>query len=146
MYMISYYQTTLSLQMASTICTLINLICVIPLYLKLGLAMRSKTFGLLFPTFQERRTMMQMQNHVKNKLNWNGCLTKKCLQKLFLTQCPSTSCKEQTTPSSQQAESGSLHNIRQKSGATSLSAESLKIIQQSRCPSTTKRCGSYIEK
>ena len=29
---------------------------------------------------------MQMQNHAKNKPNWNGCLTKKNLQKLFQFQ------------------------------------------------------------
>ena len=26
---------------------------------------------------------MQIQNHAKNELNWNGCLTKKCLPKIF---------------------------------------------------------------
>ena len=77
----SCYQTKQLLYMASTICTLINLMCVIPLYLKFGLGLRVKTFGLLLPTFQERRTMMQMQNHAKNKLKCNGCLTKK----LFLS-------------------------------------------------------------
>ena len=40
--MLSCYQTTLPLYMASTICTLINLICVIPLYLKFGLGLRTK--------------------------------------------------------------------------------------------------------
>ena len=34
---------------------------------------------------RKRRAMMQMQNHAKNKLNWNGCLTKNVLQKLFLS-------------------------------------------------------------
>ena len=62
---LSCYQTTLLLYMASTICTLINLICVSPLYLKLGLGLRAKAFGLLLTTFQERRTIMQMQNHAK---------------------------------------------------------------------------------
>ena len=51
----------------------------------LCLGMRTKTFELLLPTFQERRIRIQMQNHAKNKLNWNGCLTKKVLQKLFLS-------------------------------------------------------------
>ena len=53
MHMLSCYQTTLLLYMASTICTLINVICVIPLYLKFGLRLRIKTFGLLLPTFQD---------------------------------------------------------------------------------------------
>ena len=35
---------------------------------------------------------------------------------------PSTFCKEQTTTSSQQAESTSFHDIRQNPGATNLSA------------------------
>ena len=52
-----------------------NLSCVIPLYLKFGLRLRIKTFGLLLPTSQERRTMIQMQNHAKNEVNWNGCFT-----------------------------------------------------------------------
>ena len=69
--------------MASTICTLINLICVIPLYLKFGLWLRIKTFGLLLPTFQERRTIIQMQNRAKNKLIWNGRLTKKMFTKII---------------------------------------------------------------
>ena len=31
----------------------------------IGLGLRKKKFELLLPTFQERRTMMQMQNHAK---------------------------------------------------------------------------------
>ena len=84
--MLSCYQTSLLLYMASTKYTLFNLICVIPLYLKFGLGLRTKTFGLLLPTFQERRTMMQMHNHAKSKPYWRGCLTKKFLQKLFKFQ------------------------------------------------------------
>ena len=52
--------------MVSAIFTLINLIYIIPLYLKFGLGLIIKAFGLLRPTFAERRTMMQMQNHAKN--------------------------------------------------------------------------------
>ena len=74
--MLNYCQTTLLLYMTSTICTLINLSCVIPLYLKFRLGLRIKTFGLLLPTFQERRTMMQMQNHPPKKM---------FLQKFFLS-------------------------------------------------------------
>ena len=66
MHMLSCYQTTLPLYMVSTIFTLINLIYVIPLYLKFGLGLTIKAFGLLRPTFTERRTIMQMQNHAKN--------------------------------------------------------------------------------
>ena len=77
------YQTTLLLYMVSTICTEVNLICIIPLYLKFGFGLRMKTFGLLLPTFQKRRTMMQMQNHAKNKLNLNGCSTKKNFTKII---------------------------------------------------------------
>ena len=62
------------------------------------------------------------------------------------TNPPSASCKEQTTHSSQQAESASLHDIRQKLGAANLPAESIRIIQQSRRPSTTKRYDNYIGK
>ena len=79
---VSCYQTTLLLYMASITCTLINLNCVIP-YLKFGLGLRIKTFGLLLPTFQEKRTIMQMQNHAKNKLKWNGCLTKNFYKNYF---------------------------------------------------------------
>ena len=82
---LSCFQTTLLLYMALTICTLINLICVISLYLKFGLALWTKSFALLLPTFKKRRTMMQMRNHAKSKLNWNGCLTKKFSQELFLS-------------------------------------------------------------
>ena len=59
---------------------------------------------------------------------------------------PSTFCKEQTTTSSQQAESTSFHDIRQNPGATNLSAESIRIIQQSRGPPTTKIYDNYIGK
>ena len=84
--MLSCYQTTLLLYMASAICTLISLISVIPLCLKFGLGLRvKKKFGLLLPAFQERRTMMQMQNHARNKQNWNECLTKTFLHKLSLS-------------------------------------------------------------
>ena len=69
-HMLSCYQTTLPLYMASTICTLINLICVIPLYLKYGLGVRIKSFGLLLLAFQERQTMMLMQNHQKANQRW----------------------------------------------------------------------------
>ena len=82
---LSCFQTTLLLYMALTICTLINLICVISLYLKFGLALWTKSFALLLPTFKKRRTMMQMRNHAKSKLNWNGCLTKNFSQELFLS-------------------------------------------------------------
>ena len=51
---INCYQTKLLLYMTSATCTLINLICVIPLYLKFGPGMRTKTFGILLPPFQER--------------------------------------------------------------------------------------------
>ena len=64
----------------------------------------------------------------------------------FYQNPPSTSCKEQTTPSSQQDESVSLYDIRRNPGATNLSAESIRIIQQGRGPSTTKRCDNYIGK
>ena len=42
--------------LAPTKFTLINLICAIPLYLEFGIGLRKKKFGLLLPTFQERRT------------------------------------------------------------------------------------------
>ena len=41
------------------------------------------TFNLKKTMKRKRRAMMQMQNHAKNKLNWNGCLTKKCLTKII---------------------------------------------------------------
>ena len=62
--LLSYNTTT---YMAST---LINLIFIIP-YLKSGIVVRA--FGLLPPTFQEKRTMMQIQNRTKDKPIWNGC-------------------------------------------------------------------------
>ena len=65
---------------------------------------------------------------------------------MFLQKPPSTSCKQQTTPSSQQVESASLYDIRQNPGATNLSAESIRIIQQSRRSSITKRYDNYIGK
>ena len=74
MHMQSCNQTTLLVYMASTICSLSYLSCVITFYLKLGFEMAIKQVGLLIPTFQEKRTMMQMQNHAKNKWNWNGYL------------------------------------------------------------------------
>ena len=64
----------------------------------------------------------------------------------FYQNPPSTSCKEHTTPSSQQAESASFHDIRQKPGAANLSAESIRIIQQNRHPSKIKRYDNYIGK
>ena len=81
--MLSCYHTSLLLYMASTKYTLFNLICVIPLYLKFWLGLRTKTFWLLLPTFQERRTMMQMHNHAKSKPYWRGCLTKKIFTKII---------------------------------------------------------------
>ena len=39
-----------------------------------------------------------------------------------------------------------MHDISQNPGATNLSAESIRIIQQSRRPSTTKRYDNYIGK
>ena len=81
--MLSSYQTTPLLYMILTICALINLIFAIPLYLKSGVCLRIETLGLLLPTFQERRTIMEMQNHAENKLNWNGCLTKKNFTKII---------------------------------------------------------------
>ena len=81
--MLSCYQTTLLLYMASTICTLINLICVIPLYLKFGLRLRIKTFGILLPTSQEKRTMMQMQNHAKKQTELEWMFNQKIFTKII---------------------------------------------------------------
>ena len=83
MHMLSCYQTTLLLYMASTICTLIDLICVNPLYLKFGFRLRTKTFGLLLPTFQERRTMMQIENHTKKQTELEWMLNQKILIKII---------------------------------------------------------------
>ena len=68
--------------------------------------------------------------------NWSTQPWYSLLIKLLIP--PSTSRKEQITPSSQQAESFSLHDIRQNPGARKLSAETNRIIQQRRRPSTTK--------
>ena len=83
MHMLSCCQTTLPLYMASTICTLINLICAIPLYLRFGLGLRIKIFGLLLPRFQETRTMMQMQNHTKKQTELEWMLDPKIFMKII---------------------------------------------------------------
>ena len=101
MHVLSCYQATLLLYMASKICTLINLIYAIPLYLKFGL--RAKTFGLLLTTFHGRRIMMQMQNHTHKKTELKSMLNQKHITKILAsistrsrlicikTQCPTTS-------------------------------------------------------
>ena len=83
MHMLSCYQTTILLYMASTICTLIDLICVNPLYMKFEFGLRTKTFGLLLPTFQERRTMMQIENHAKKQTELEWMLNQKILIKII---------------------------------------------------------------
>ena len=81
--MLSCYQTTLLLYMASAICTLINLTCIISLCLKFGLGLRIKTFGLLLTTFQERRTMMQLQNHGEKQTELEWILNQKIFTKII---------------------------------------------------------------
>ena len=69
MHMLSY-QTTLLLYMVSTICTLINLIYVIPLYLKFGLRLRTKTFAASYIPGKENYDADPESRKKQTKLEW----------------------------------------------------------------------------
>ena len=76
----------------------------------------------------------------------NEVIDECCYFTKFQQSPPFIYCKEQTPSSSQQVESASLCNIRQNPRATNLSAESIRIIQESRHPSTIKRYNNCIGK
>ena len=82
MHMLSY-QTTLLLYMVSTTCTLINLIYVIPLYLKFGLRLRTKTFAVSYIPGKENYDADPESRKKQTKLEW--MLNHKIFKKLFLS-------------------------------------------------------------